>query len=645
MTEIPTRKTRDGLNPDERKIETWPLVELSTLSAEGRAEYERRYQAVTAYMHGVPHAEITKKWNISRWEIIRLRDRCLRRHPDGRFWGFRGLLPFVRLVLPLRRTPRPRTMMRGRGFGGELKRILNRYPNTCEKVYRHHLRKRAGANEAWVPIASTHKVMIESLREESASTDEWPFTSGDMGKEALRVHLRALAKSDMYAAVRARYGAEAARALNTGTGVSVPSAVTLPFQRVLFDGHRIDGIFTLLLPHPKGGFIELVASRPWLLVVLDVATRCILGWTLSLNREYNQEDVLRCFHTAITPWQPRKLTVEGLSYHPKGGMPSGVVEKARWAVWDEISYDNARAHLTDWVRHQLGTVLNCAVNPGAVNAPERRGILEALWRALNEKYIHRLPNTTGSNPKDPKRDEPEEAAKRYRISMAHLEELLDVIIANHNCEPHSALCWRTPLEQLRYFVESEGTPLRYLRSEEQTRTNLLEAHFTRKVCGDPKRGRRPYIQFEDERYTNEVLARSPDLIGHRLTLVVNTRDLRTVTAFLPNGAELGILTAMGKWSQTPHILATRRAANRRRVLAVQHHVDSANVDPVHALLADRSEEALTNKHAAMAYETIRKDADLAPDFHPHVPPVKASTFELPTQPVRKLTTKRRSIVY
>jgi putative transposase len=645
MTEIPTRKRRDTLNPDERKLEAWPLADVSNLPPDARADYERRYQAITGYMYGEPHKELTKKWKLSRWEIKRLRDRCLSQHPDGRLWGFRGLLPFIRLRLPLRLTPRPRTMERGRGFGGELKRILNLYPKTRDKVYRHHLRKRAGANEAWVPIASTHKVMIDSLRQENASTDEWPFTSGDVGKEALRVHLRALAKSDMYASVRAQYGVEAARALNTGTGVSVPSAVTLPFQRVLFDGHRIDGLFTLLLPHPKGGFIELVANRPWLLVVLDVATRCTLGWTLSLNREYNQEDVLRCFHAAITPWQPRKLTIDGLSYHPKGGMPSAVVEKARWAVWDEVSYDNARSHLSDWVRHQLGTVLNCAINPGAVNAPERLGILEALWRALNAKHIHRLPNTVGSNPQDPKRHEPEEAAKRYRISMAHLEELLDVIIANHNGEPHSALCWRSPLEQLRFFLEVEGTPLRYLRSEEQTRTNLLEAHFRRKVCGDPKRGRRPYIQFEVERYTNEVLARSPDLIGSMLTLVVNTRDLRTVTAFLPNGAELGILTAMGKWAQTPHTLATRRAANRRKVLAVQHHVDLANVDPVHVLLAERSQEALSDKRAAMAYETIRKDAELAPNFHPKEMASKAKTFELPTQPVRKLITKRRSIVY
>ena len=270
---------------------------------------------------------------------------------------------------------------------------------------------------------------------------------------------------------------------------------------------------------------------------------------------------------------------------------------------------------------------------------------DPLWRALNVKYLHRLPNTTGSSPADPKRDEPEKAALRYRISMAHLEELLDVIIANHNGEPHSALCWRSPLEQLTYFLDVEGTPLRYLRTDEQARVSLLNARFTRKVCGNPKHGRRPYVQFEDERYTSEVLARSPDLIGTELTLVVNTADLRTLTAFLPNGAELGVLAAMGKWAHTPHSLATRRAANRRRTLKIEHHVDPANVDAVHVLLEDRSKEALTNKTAAMAYESVRRDAQLAPDFHPAEATSKGSEFKLPEQPVRKLSTKRRSIVY
>lgn len=645
MIEIPSRKRRTSLSPDQRKTGAWPLADTSTLIPERRDWYERRFQAVNGYMRGERLKALAKQWKVSRWEIRRLRDRCLSIHPDGRLWGYRGLLPCIRLKLPLRLQPRNRNLRRGVGYGGELRRVLNHYPNTRDKVYRHHLRKREGANEAWVPIASTHKIMIESLRKESAREDEWPFTTGDLGKEALRRHLRNLAKSDMYAAIRAQYGSEAARALHTGTGVSVPSAVTLPFQRVLFDGHRIDGIFTLLLPHPQGGFIELVANRPWLLLILEVTTRNILGWTLSLNHEYNQEDVLNCFHNAIVPWQPKKLSIDGLSYNAKGGMPSGVVEKARWAVWGEISYDNARAHLTDWVRHQLGTILNCAVNPGAVNTPESRGMLESLWRALNAGYLHRLPNTTGSNPADPKRDEPEKAALRYRISMAHLEELLDVIMANHNGEPHSALCWRSPLEQLRYFLEVEGTPLRHLRADEQPRVNLLAAHFTRTVRGSPKRGRRPYVQFEDERYTNEVLARSPDLIGTELTLVVSTKDLRTIIAFLPNGAELGILTAMGKWSRTPHTLATRRAANRRRVLKVQHHADSANVDPVHALLDERSKEALTNRTAAMAYETIRRDAQLPTDYHPAESAAKTSSFKLPPQPVHKLRSKRRSIVY
>jgi putative transposase len=446
-------------------------------------------------------------------------------------------------------------------------------------------------------------------------------------------------------AVRAAFGLDAARSLNTGTGTLAPHAVMMPYQRVQFDGHHVDGTYTLLVPHPDGGFNEIVVERPWLLVVQDVVTRAMLGWHLSLNTEYNQSDVLKCVRSSVEPWKPKQLTIRGLSYHKSGGMPSGSHEKLLWAVWAEMSYDNGKAQLTDWVRAQITGALGGAVNPGPVKMPERRGIIEALFRVLEEKYLHRMPNTTGSNPQDPRRDEPEKAAKKYHISLAHLEELLEVIIANYNGQPNKAIGWRSPLEQLQFLADEEDVLIRRLREEERSKVNLLAMQVTRTVRGNIKKGRRPYIEYMDERYTNEVLARSPDLIGTELTLVVDTRDLRTLMAFLPNGAELGVLGAMGKWAQTPHSLTTRKASNSRRVLKVQHNADPSNVDPVHALMEDLSQEAQTSKRAAAKYEQIRKDADLPPDFDPTAAISAKAGFSVPKQPVTRLRSPRRSIVY
>jgi transposase InsO family protein len=639
------RVCRENIEPNNKRLEFWPLANDRNMSTEKRELLERRMQAVSGYFRGERLRELSRKWKISRWEIRRLRDRCLKTHPDGRIWGYRALIPEIRIRHYLR-TAEARMTKTGRiGCGGLLARLFVVHPKVMNKVYRHYLRKRSGANEAYVPIASSHKVFVDACREEGMRTDEYPFNTRYLGIRALAYHLKSLLRSDLSAAVRATYGSEAAGKLRAGTGRIRRSAVTLPYQCVQFDGHRIHGIYTLMIPHPSGGFIEKIVERPWLLLVIDVVSRAILGWYLVPDVQYDSRDVLKAFDRAVRPWQPRTFTIPKLAYHRTAGMPSGTIDKLKWAIWGEISYDNAKSHLSDWVMQQLTTVLGCAVNPGAVKVPERRAIIEALFHVLNQRYLHRMPNTTGSDIKDHRGREAAKAAARFHISLTDLEELLEVIVANYNGTPHKELGYRSPLEQLNYFIETDAVLVRRLLPDEQARVTLLAMNETRLVVGDITQGRRPHINYLEERYTNEVLARSPDLIGTELTLVVDTDDLRTLTAFLPDGSELGILSAMGKWAQTPHSLTTRKLANSRRVLKVQHNADPGNPDPVLALIEDLSHEASSNKRAAMQLDEIRREAGLASDYHPMENRDISPEFTKPSIPVQKLRSPRRSVVY
>src|SRR6185436_8241964 len=104
---------------------------------------------------------------------------------------------------------------------------------------------------------------------------------------------------------------------------------------------------------------------------------------------------------------------------------------------------------------------------------------------------------------------------------------------------------------------------------------------------------------ENVRYQNEVLARSPDLIGTKLTLHVDPDDLRCIKAFLPDGTELGILTAHGAWGRIPHALETRRAimSLRHRKLIAYTEAD----DPMQVYHDYLSKEALKKKSARAKY--------------------------------------------
>jgi hypothetical protein len=111
---------------------------------------------------------------------------------------------------------------------------------------------------------------------------------------------------------------------------------------------------------------------------------------------------------------------------------------------------------------------------------------------------------------------------------------------------------------------------------------LLNIEAIRTVRGNIRQGRRPYIEYEGARYHNDILSRTPGLIGKRLKLIVNPDDLRSLVAYLPDGSEFGTLTAHRPWGRTPHTLEVRKA-----ILALQHRRllwYTAEQDPIQVYL-------------------------------------------------------------
>ncbi len=62
--------------------------------------------------------------------------------------------------------------------------------------------------------------------------------------------------------------------------------MTRPYQMVEFDGHRIGLRLKVVVRDPLGFEHEFEIERVWLLVIIDVCTRAVLGYHLVLAREY-----------------------------------------------------------------------------------------------------------------------------------------------------------------------------------------------------------------------------------------------------------------------------------------------------------------------------------------------------------------------
>jgi putative transposase len=87
---------------------------------------------------------------------------------------------------------------------------------------------------------------------------------------------------------------------------------------------------------------------------------------------------------------------------------------------------------------------------------------------------------------------------------------------------------------------------------------LLQEAKVVTVKGKAKTGLRPHINFCSVRYTSALLASSPALIGKKLRMYYDPRDIRTVKVFFEDGTELGVLTAARPWGIPPHSLKVRQ---------------------------------------------------------------------------------------
>ncbi len=183
-------------------------------------------------------------------------------------------------------------------------------------------------------------------------------------------------------------------------------------------------------------------------------------------------------------------------------------------------YDNAKANLAKNVTEKLTKLIGCAVNAGPVKTPERRGIIEKFFDTLEENGYHRLPSTTGSNPKDPRRNKSEEKAIKYSISVKDLEQLTEVLIANYNETPHDGINGFKPLELMEQRTERGLIP-RTMKEEKRNDVVFLSLKIRRTIKGNIKSGKRPFVYYEGVPYRSDVLSKSPGLIGTKLDLLVN----------------------------------------------------------------------------------------------------------------------------
>lgn len=600
----------------------WPMPNVDALSPQNQKIFYARYHSVIDYIQKIDLKSIEAKYGIDKSNIVKYVKRCLEKDENYCIQGFQALIPQRRLKKYIRKAESNIPFGTSQGLSGAFHQLLAKYPELEKQIHflifkkykKHHI------HQSRMSISDVHLKFLEKCRELNLQTKgEYPFNTSSLGIVSLGKYVKQILSEN--ASLAANYfGKEYETKMTVGTGTNRPVFCVL--DRVECDAHKIDAVFCLLVPSPFGDIVPLIVERVWLITTQDVASKVILGYHLSLRKEINKDDVLRCIANSVTKWQP--VEADYLNYQDNGGFPSGMGKEYTGIKWKELSVDGAMANLSQKVHDKLHILMG--ISP--VVLPKRnkddRPFVERFFRTLETRGFHKLPNTTGSSSTDSLRDKPEIKACKYFIQLEEIHGLIDCMIADYNGTPHSNIGRRTPLEYFKFKVDAKLGDIAYV--DDQVAKSLLLESKNVTVKGNQAKGIRPYINFEYTKYSSPLFNSFYSLCGKKISIQFNVDDLRTIKAFFPDGSEIGSLSPSPPWHLYPHSIYVKRAIFS--LVNKKHLILSPNVNPVETFLKYHEEQLSNKRRVSNAYIEARRDFTNAFDE------VKAGTNNLHNANIR-----------
>jgi hypothetical protein len=230
----------------------WPGVDPQALAPDVRRRYRQRARAVELYAKGRSIEHIQATTGLDRRTLYRAIERALKAHPDGRPWGFRALIPALRVKAYARRAP---PVQRGRGLSGAFEQLLDRH-ESLERLVRQLIQTRSvwmvqrGSQTYLRGLNPAHQRFTAACRALGLTARDYPLNHQEEGRRSLARALRVRIAADFDQAARS---AGAPRVKPAAALAFAPERpVTAPFHTVEFDAHKLDVRLKLLQRSGRG---------------------------------------------------------------------------------------------------------------------------------------------------------------------------------------------------------------------------------------------------------------------------------------------------------------------------------------------------------------------------------------------------------
>lgn len=512
---------------------------LINLTEEERNVVRTRIQALKMYAEGENVKEIYMRTGIRSDTIIRYFEKGSMPDEEGNPIGYRGLLPYART--------------KG-NHKNKLQRIFDMYEGLENEILGFYFNLSEGRAMKRPDGKTAHKLFMTQLIKRGHKEDEYPLNLTDCG---LRIFYSWLDMKEEEKRLYIERQKKEAKVEDKRTGTEnrmlLPSR---PYQIVEIDGHRLDILYSITVYDKDGHEHVIPAERPWLLAAIDVTTRAILSYRVVFETEYDSIDVMKLLEGITAPYTaPGGIRGDG--------MPSQVFEHVRYALPELIMLDNALAHYAnDIIDKTYEYGYQFAYGP--VADPTKRPHIERFFGTFERKWGHKLPSTTGSNASDPLRIKAEKDAIRFRFGREGVNILVAMAIAAYNNEPHSSLDGLSPLGMMRKLLDLGYIPNRLKKNG---RANF-RLYCIRKATfrGNKQFGRHVYVQINNYVYTSDIIKGNYNLVGEKVTLLIDPDNIKVIYAYSESGTYLGPLFIKGKQAMSAGALTMKQAKKVQKYL-------------------------------------------------------------------------------
>lgn len=232
-------------------------------------------------------------------------------------------------------------------------------------------------------------------------------------RETFRKHLRSLECDET---VAARYGAKEAkkRFKATGEGLAAHRPLLLAtIDHTLADVH-------VVLEADEWRYV----GRPFLTVLMDVHSRCILGWVLSFEPA-SLYSVIECVKRANRP-KPKMRAL----------FPDTPELADIYGKCDEIVVDNGLEFIGTSFESGM-TDLGISIRWAPVKSPTDKSVVERFFSTLNSMFHKKLPG--GTFPVQKLRNWELDPQKFAILTLAQTEALLDLAVGTYHQALHRSL--------------------------------------------------------------------------------------------------------------------------------------------------------------------------------------------------------------